>query len=139
MAESSDNDIFAIDKLKSKTGYQVWKFQLSIVLKSKQVWEIVTDEEKASSDPTRKKELREWEKKDAIAQKVIVSSVDTKILTHLMTCETAHSMWQKLTNLFEQSTSESKSQILQEFFSAKYEKGSTISYHICKLEICSID
>nr|XP_018913495.1 PREDICTED: uncharacterized protein LOC109041563 [Bemisia tabaci] len=55
-------------------------------------------------------------------------------MVHIMTCETAAEMFEKLVLLFQKPTEEIKCEILEEFFSATYDKSKPISTHIGKLE-----
>ncbi|XP_067130375.1 uncharacterized protein [Centruroides vittatus] len=61
--------------------------------------------------PTDKKRLRLDEK----VQDVIVSLVEDRVLSYLISCKTASEMWKKLTSLFEPKSSIGKYLLQKEF------------------------
>lgn len=132
MAGSSD-DIDLIDKLKNSETFQVWKFQVTVIFKSRGLWDIVNGV-KLYSDLTKTEEKEEWVRKDARAQKVIVTTIDKKLMIHVLNCETSKAMFDKICSIFEQGTEKQKCSLLQDFFNYTYQKGTDMSTHIGKLE-----
>ncbi|XP_023210363.1 uncharacterized protein LOC111613247 [Centruroides sculpturatus] len=79
--------------------------------------------------PTDKERLRLDEK----VQDVIVSLVEDRVLSHLISCKTASEMWKKLTSLFEPKSSIGKYLLQKEFFDYEFQaKG--LGMHISDLE-----
>lgn len=75
-----------------------------------------------------------WKKEDAIAQKILVTSVDEKQLLHLLNCKTAFEMWMKIHVIFERDNEQQKCNLLQIFYGLTYEKGSDVATYISKLK-----
>src|SRR5436190_9212164 len=96
MASGTDN----IEKLVDSESFKFWKFQTTVIFKSQGIFEIVSGESKLDTIK-ESKEKNEWKKKDAIAQKLIVTSVDKKFLVHIINDETSNGMYSKLCSIFE--------------------------------------
>ncbi|XP_018402111.1 PREDICTED: uncharacterized protein LOC108779237 [Cyphomyrmex costatus] len=76
-----------------------WKFQVMVILKAKNVYDIVTGTKKrpaAAAD--------EWDKLDAKAQEIIVTRMEESPLVHLLSCKTSHEMWEKLLSVYEKKS-----------------------------------
>nr|XP_018899500.1 PREDICTED: uncharacterized protein LOC109032049 [Bemisia tabaci] len=128
-----------IEKLKDTSNFQFWKFQVTIVLKAGNAYEIMTGQSvkpTADGEDGKKdqKQLKEWQKGDALAQKVIVQTVERSVMIHLMNCDSAKAMWDVLLKLYERDDTEQRCQLLEEFFNAKYQKGTSIMSHVSTLE-----
>jgi len=131
MATQGDETIVQIEKLKDNETYPVWKFQITIVLKSMGLYEIVSGQ---SVQPTDSEQKTEWLKKDARAQKIIVTSVERQPLTHILTCVSAKEMFQRIRSVYERDTEQQKCQLLQEFFNYKYQKSQDMATHVSTLQ-----
>lgn len=127
MAKNTNEEINQIEKLTGAENYQLWKFQVTILLKASDAYDIVTREQ-----PIPKTE--NWARKDASAQKVIVMTIDKKIVVHIMNCETAKEMWDKITAVYQRCDEQLKCNLLQEFFGYSYSKETDISTYISKLQ-----
>jgi hypothetical protein len=68
-----------IEKLVDEESFKFWKFQTTVIFKSQGIYDIVTGKNKYENqvNETRK---TEWKQKDAMAQKLIVTSVEKKFL-----------------------------------------------------------
>lgn len=73
-------------------------------------------------------------KLDAIAQKVIVTTVGPQPTMHIINCESAAEMWQKLSSIYEQKSEASIYTLQQDWYNATKQKADNISTHIAKLE-----
>lgn len=60
----------------------------------------------------------EWERKDAKAQKIIITSVDRKPLLHIMNSKTSKDMFDKICMIYERDSEHQKCTLLEEFFSS---------------------
>ena len=87
MASGTDN----IEKLVDSESFKFLKFQTTVIFKSQGIFEIVSGESKLDTIK-ESKEKNEWKKKDAIAQKLIVTSVDKKFLVHIINDEISNDM-----------------------------------------------
>lgn len=121
-----------VEKLKDSTNYQVWKFQITVILKAAGIMGIANGQWKK---PTEKPEdIANWTRYDAHAQKTLIQTADKKILVHLMNCKTAAEMWKIITDLYEKDTDEQRVKLMEEFFNFTHHKGDDIMTHISKLE-----
>lgn len=120
-----------IDILKDSTNYDMWKFQITIFFKAKQVYDIVAGKRPC---PTEEAQRIDWEKKDAIAQKLIITTVEKSVLTHLLNSTTSKEMYDKLVSIYERDTEQQKYKLLQDFYNYKYQKGLNMTAYISDLE-----
>jgi len=127
MARSLTDDFLNIEKLKDIENYQTWKFQLGILLRANELYETITEETSVENRNAA------WKKKDAMAQKYIVTSLDKKPLMHIMNCTTAYEMWLKISNIYERESEQQKCDLLQMFYSTAYDKDLDIASYISKL------
>ncbi|EFN74617.1 Copia protein, partial [Camponotus floridanus] len=114
-----------VEKLNGVENFQLWKFEITILLKANDLYEVAT-EVSAVQDAA-------WLKKDANAQKVIVLSLGKKPMTHVLNCKTAQSMWAKLCAIYERDSEQRKCALMQEFFSYTMDKSCDVTTHISKL------
>lgn len=137
---AASDDVLQIEKLKDAESFQVWKFQISVVFKSNGNWEIVNGTRKYE-ELSKPEEKSAWEKQDAKAQKTIVTSIDKKLMTHIINCKYSKDMFQKLCGIFQQGTEEQKCSLLREFFNYSYKKGTDLSLHISCLQniVCRLE
>lgn len=130
---SAFNEMEFVEKLKDIESYPLWKFQINIMLKSSDLISIVDGSEKLE-DVTDKKKKDEWARRDAKAQKMIISSISKEPMLHLMNCKTSKDMYDKLAGIYERDSEQQKYGLLQEFFNLRYVADSDISTHISKIE-----
>lgn len=133
MAKISMEELNQIDKLNGVDNFQLWKFEITILLKANELYGIVTD-----SPPENVQET--WKRKDANAQKVIALSLNKKPLMHVLNCTTAHAMWSKLCTIYERDSEHQKYVLMQEFFSYSMDKNCDVATHISKMKnlICRL-
>lgn len=74
---------------------------MKIQFLSKDLYHIVTGSNTCPSINDENK-CKEWIWKDIKAQELIVLHLDEKITSHIMTCEIANKMWEKLISVYEQ-------------------------------------
>ncbi|XP_076299899.1 uncharacterized protein LOC143218553 [Lasioglossum baleicum] len=106
MEGENSRELLSIRKLKGAENWNMWKFQVSVILKTQGAWDIVTgakvlrqpaavtapDAEKRQIE----KEIAEWIRIDAIAKKVIVTTILEQCMIHIMRCSYANEIWTKL-------------------------------------------
>lgn len=110
-------------------NWTTWKFQTQIILKSKGLFDIITGKTKKPETDTN----GDWAKKDANAQEIIAVRMEEKPLTHIISCQTACEMWDKLMSIFEQKSQVSIHLLQQRFFSLEFKEGSVAGF-ISQLE-----
>lgn len=122
----------SITKLKGTANYALWKFEVQIFLDAAQVLEVAdgSDVKPLIAGDAIKK----WMTKDAMAKKVIVTTIEKQLLPHVLNCTTSAQMWSTLKNLFSKSTEHEKALLYQEFFAFSFPKNNDILMHVSKLE-----
>lgn len=130
---AGQEDILLIEKLSDGETYQLWKFQTTIFFKAQGLHEIVMGIKKFET-LQNDDEKADWSRKDARAQKIIITTIDKKMMAHIINCKTAKEMLDKLSTLFDRDSEQQKCNLLQDFFNYKYEKGMDMTSTIAKLE-----
>lgn len=124
-----------IEKLNDEESFKFWKFQTTVIFKSQELWEIVNGGVKLQDiEESNIKKTNEWKKKDAIAQKIIVTSVDKRFLVHILNEDSSYGMYSKLCCIFEKEAEQQKCSLLQEFFNYKYESNSDMTNFISNVQ-----
>lgn len=138
-----ESELTRVAELTNKETWAVWKFQIRVILNSHGALEIALG---ASLKPTTDaaadaaaqaaytKELVSWKKLDAIAQKVIVTTVGPQPTLHIINCTSAAEMWQKLSSIYEQKSEASVHILQQDWHNTTKQRSDDISTHIAKLE-----
>lgn len=114
--------LIGIAKLNGE-NWTTWKFQVEITLKSKRYFEIVSGAVQRPATTTE-----EWDSKDAKAQEIIVSRLEEKVVTHILSCKTAAEMWTKLKAIYEHQSQVSVHVLTQRFFSLEYTEGKAAEF-----------
>ncbi|KAJ8888142.1 hypothetical protein PR048_007629 [Dryococelus australis] len=102
----------------------VWKFQLVVILKSTDLYRVVSGSEVKPcktddiSDAEFQTCLKLWNGRDSKAQEVIVTWLIEGPMTHLLTCDSASEMWVKLLSIYEQQSEMCLHQLQQKIFNA---------------------
>ncbi|XP_059054417.1 uncharacterized protein LOC131848536 [Achroia grisella] len=127
MARSGNSNEDHITRLVDNESYNIWKFEIKIILKAKGLFEIIASNNELKKDG-------DWERKDAQAQAIIITSIDKKHVQHLLNCENAKDMFDNLCSLYDGSEERNKCQILQEFFNYKYRPSHNINEYLSEIE-----
>lgn len=91
-------ETIAVNKL-NNCNWNVWKFQIKVVLIAKGLYEITRGTENAPVGDN--KNLEKWKMKNAKTQEALVVRMEEDIISHVMQCETAKEMWLKLESVIE--------------------------------------
>lgn len=75
-----------------------------------------------------------WMRTDAVAQKIIVTSVSEKVLLTLVSCKTAAELLDRLDALYEKRANQSLHLLEKQFFAATFDPEDGIAGHISRLE-----
>lgn len=113
-------------------NWQAWRFQTTIVLRSKKLLGIVTGTEVRPAEAGKTQEI--WDERENKAQEVIVTRVEETVMTYLISCSSSRQMWQKLCTLYEPATRVGLHLLQQRFFNIEYED--PIVVFITKVEEC---
>ncbi|KMQ92052.1 integrase core domain protein [Lasius niger] len=105
-----DSELIKINKLKSVEDWTTWKFQIKVMMIANECFEVangtVTKPELPNQNANAEiraayqKDLKQWLKLDGIAQKLIALDASEQSLLHIMNCESAHQMWNKLQSIY---------------------------------------
>lgn len=116
-----------INKLRGNENWNLWKFQVEILLKSKGWLECIVNPQI---------EARETEKvrNDERAQGLIITLIEDRIISYLLNCKTSYEMWNKLCSLFEQQSNVGNYLLQKQFFEYQF-KNRGLGTHISDLEI----
>lgn len=132
-----DKEMISIEKFQDASQWMAWNFQVRVILTAAEAFGVVTGDEVMPtdiSDTQHANKLREWNKKDAKAQKIIVTSIGQKVMIHILNCTTSKQMWDKLKSIYEQDNLAAKHLLHQQFFSYEKRSEDDVATHISKLE-----
>lgn len=116
-------------KLEGERNWNLWKFQISVLLRGMDLYGIVEGSEKKIEG-----KADEWKKKDAKAQTQIVMRLSEGAMTHILACQTAEEMWSKLHSVYEHKSSTSLHILQQRFFQFKFEDSMDMVTFLAKLQ-----
>lgn len=122
--EASQN-LVSVAKL-NNINWNVWKFQMKVILMAKGLYEITSGKEKQPVDDEEKD--TKWRLKDAKAQEALVTRMEEEPLSHVMQCETAQNMWEKLESIYDRKSSVSMHLLTEQFYNLKFENESVNSF-----------
>jgi len=112
-------------------GFPVWKFQVKTLIELSGLLGVVEGTVRKSSQPDQQVE---WDEKDAKARGILVTSMDSSQLVHLMSCKTAEEMWTRLESIHQQKSAASKSILTGQFYTFKMDSGKEIAANVADLE-----
>jgi hypothetical protein len=116
------------------SNYQKWKFQILILLRSKELNQAIEEDlshaKKATGDPNE-----EARNIDVRAQFFISATCNDKCLDELITCTSAYQMWKKLANNHANNAKVNKHLLWQRFFQYTFDNAESITANISELEI----
>lgn len=100
-------------KQKGRINWSTWKYSTRIALESRGLYDYVTGDVEIPTEPeananektraTYKKKKKDSKLQTQGSRDVIVQRIDEKILYHVLSCETAQEIWDKLSTVFELS------------------------------------
>lgn len=117
-------------KLEGAKNWNVWKFQVGVLMRGLGVFEIAEGAVKPEAGPERD----EWLKKDSKAQSLIVTRLSETVMLHVLTCQSAAEIWRKLHIVYEQKSETSIHMVQQQFFQYKYAEDMEMSVFLSKIQ-----
>lgn len=106
-----------ISRLQGASNWDVWKFQVRLVLQDKGLIDIVT----TGIDGGKEKPSEDVMKKEYSAQKIIGTTMTPDAAVHILSCTSAHGMWSKLHEVYELKNEMSAMAMNEQFLSSKKE------------------
>ncbi|KMQ86054.1 integrase core domain protein [Lasius niger] len=131
-----DGDKVKIEKLTDSSNWMQWKFQVRAILDARDALEVIDGSlvKPEGENPEDAAELNRWKKANKAANAILVTTLNKKPLSLVMTCETARDMWVKLLNIYEQKYADSVYLLQTQFREYRYNSGDDIATHVSRLE-----
>lgn len=139
-----ETEIIKIDKLQDVSQWTTWRFQVRVCLNASGLFSIASGDEKcpetadvdasAAVKTETERRIVEWKQKDAKAQRIIVTSIGSKPMQHILRCESSTTMWTKLHAIYEQKHEAGKQLLQEQFYAFKGNSSDDIATHISKLD-----
>lgn len=140
----AETETIKIEKFQNAAQWTAWRFTVRVTLIAADIFDIVNGDKRkpapagadftAEQTSARLKSISIWMKSDARAQRIIVTSLGEKTMLHILHCETAKAMWDKLHSVYEQRDECGKQLLQQQFFSFAKSDEDDMATHISKLE-----
>lgn len=138
-----ETELVKIEKLQNATEWTRWKFQIKVLLNASELFDVVNGDnpkpipdqsQTAAAQSIYELALKTWKKLDFKAQKIIATTVGPQPLIHIMNCDTAKGMWEKLHRVYEQKSETSIHVLLEKYYAFKMDQKDSIATHISKIE-----
>ena len=137
MADNNDNKI---EKLAGQEQWNLWKFQVKILLNASDLLRFIDGETSypvvggAIKSENLEAKVNEWKRGDSKAQKIIATTMASQSLLHIINCTTARAMWLKLESVYEAKSRESIHMLQQRFYMFSMDPADDVATHISKLQ-----
>lgn len=119
-------------------NFQIWKFQMNTIFVACDLLEVVNGSEaRPMNNEAHTVAYKSWLKRNAKAMFLISSSMDPKQMDSLLlilTCTTAHEMWNKLTTIHEQKSATNKLILTQKFHEYRMNPSDSVVQHVAKVQ-----
>lgn len=122
MSNSEETELSFVTKLTSKDTFQLWDFEMQILYKAKQLWEVVHGDDILANHGRDEKAIKAWNAKDAKAQYYIVRTLDKMVKGHILSCTTSKEMYDTLKSVYRRDTGQIKQQLLLDFHGYNFDK-----------------
>lgn len=117
----------------TKTSYQRWKFEVIACPKSVDVYEVVDG---TDIYPTGKAdEIKEWQKKDAKAIRILSGSLSDDDHSAIRECKTSKAIFIKIKSLYEMKTEANKYLLNQTLHAMKFKDGQSVQSYCSELAV----
>ncbi|KAJ8873844.1 hypothetical protein PR048_024680 [Dryococelus australis] len=105
MAMASE-DFPHVEKLKGHSNFNIWKFQIVVLFKAADLYNVARAEFREGEQDTN------WGEKDAKAQRYIVTTIDKGNIQFIMSCDSAKRMFDKLCSIYVRDSSPNKTFVI---------------------------
>ena len=134
----AQEDKLLIDKLEGVKNWQVWKYQMQVILEARELWGHVdgtaTRPALSESSSSGSSAQSTFEKAVRKTKALLVTSINSG-LVHLITeCQTPKEIWDKLKERFERNTVANKLFLKQKFFSMKMKDSDSVDEHLRRMK-----
>jgi ribosomal protein L9 len=118
------------------TNYRSWAFSMKMLLKAKELWDVVEEDDDDDEDKTGEEKEAErtrstaWKRKDQLALSSIALSLRSSEQEHIHKCVTAKDAWNRLKELYEGKGTHRFLSLLKALSTAKLEGTMTMKEYI---------
>ncbi|XP_017882356.1 uncharacterized protein LOC108626275, partial [Ceratina calcarata] len=132
----AEKEIFSVTKFDG-TNFELCKYGVSLMLESQDLLEYVEGTDLQPDKLTKVKEWKEWRKRQSKTSVILLSSVEPVLHINLVNCVTPKEIWQKLHELYGDTTEDAKQRCWQQFYDFRITDGESVATQIEKFEkIC---
>lgn len=117
-----------VEKLVNADNFPVWKKTLTVLLRSKELMDIVEGTEQKPAENLN--EIKKWTKRDNQATFEIVNTIESSLLKRLLNCRTAAEHWSEILGMFEKKSNARKVQLQHELLNCKLESSQNVLDYI---------
>ncbi|GBO19893.1 hypothetical protein AVEN_240193-1 [Araneus ventricosus] len=121
-----------------------WKRQIELLLLHHDILNLINGDRVKPNDPgivatTEQREsfetkVKAFKKSDALAQLILVGSMDNANVELTSTCDSAKSTWNKLISIYELSSEQRVDRLMGQFFSFGKDPSENVVTHIARLQ-----
>ncbi|PNF30052.1 hypothetical protein B7P43_G05342, partial [Cryptotermes secundus] len=134
MAITETEEVTHLPELKDADSFPLWDFEIKILMRAKELINIVDGSDLLSDQGRDEENIRKWKMKDAKCQYYIVRMIEKHMKTHIVTCTTVKEMYDTLKQIYQRDTSQQKSLLLQDFYNFKYDKTKDMMMNISHVQ-----
>ncbi len=87
------------------------------------------DPEAGVLELTNPAEIMAWKKKNVLARRILLSTIDPNLQNALLGCKTANEIWVRLTSQHLKNAAENKYVVMQRFYHYKFQAGNHINHY----------
>lgn len=138
-----ESKLFKIKELKRREDFPYWFYQLKTAFEALGLDDITFGKNAVIEiDPLDTEEIKRekerknaaWKRSDAKARSIIIASLHQSFVLHIMNCDTAKKMYERLLVLFDKRDSLGKDELVQRFFGLRLENGMSIVDFVSHIE-----
>lgn len=118
-------------------NFGLWKRHVSIILKSKGLSATINKTAIKSENATAGV-VSFTEAQETSAQAILFGAMDQSVIQKVLSCETASDMWERLHQVYENTSPASVGKIFEQYYSYKKDSSDDMATHISKVEALAI-
>jgi hypothetical protein len=119
-------------------NYQRWKFDIEVMLESRDVWDIVSGDSRcptANTSVEERKAMKDWKRQDAIARMLIAKSLDDNHHCYIRDCTSSKDMFDTIVSMKESKSVTSKLGASSQWHAYTWEAGHNITSFLSGLSV----
>lgn len=137
---ASNDHVWAVLPKFTGRNFQGWKRQVLVIMTNRGLIDHLSKDRsvkiEAGSTETQgdTSRISEDEKKETLAQGLLFSALDEKVMGQVQTCKTAFDIWKRLLLIYENASETNVDRLLQEYYSYIKLAKDDMATHISKIE-----